>query len=451
MSGESMDTTETLRAALARSVGDAAADALFDRLGRYSNTPNLIAGVGKLPGDERLEAAALDVVRDPALVDALGIEPGSVNPDRPQLDAEVWALLTVAARADPDVLDGLPDDVAAENAPKVRSIQRAARTHAAARAAEQAAPPAEVDDTAPGLPTKVSEVKAWIAADPDVDPAVLAPRPGQRAGERRAALRALATLGGDAAFGVLARYARERYPDTDLAELHRMWGTFDRRVFAATMFGPGAQALDLGASGSLEGIGAVEGLASLDLVFLGEADLGPLGECASLRRLHIISNLAPSITSFEPLVGLEALRVLDVSGVTRNADVSVIARLPLTHLRFGLDGADGAFLLDMPSLRSLELSGGSTPDDHRGVGNAGFPDDLPAHPDLPNTVIELARRGVDVVVHRHERSWVDGLLELAADTDGVDIDEVSGRVALTTGESSRDDLRRRMRSNTITP
>lgn len=297
-------------------------------------------------------------------------------------------------------------------------------------------------------PLKITEVKAWVAANPDVDPTVLAPYPKQRAAERRAALRALGAIGTPAALDVLTSYAKEDYSDVELEELHKMWGAFDRRDFARRMFKPGAWRLNLGAVTSLEGVSAVENLTSLDVIFRGVADLEPLNECTSLRRLSIVSNIAPSITSVEPLTRLPELRVLSLSGVTRNADLSGLAGSPISELKISLDGADGSLLLDLPTLQTVVISGGETVDEKR-PRDKWEAAPVPAHEGLAAIVFELVRSGVHVVVYKHESDWVAALREEAEAAADVFVDEVSGQFSLTNHEDSRARLAGRVRSNLI--
>jgi hypothetical protein len=306
-------------------------------------------------------------------------------------------------------------------------------------------------DDASNRPTKITEVPTWLEAHPAIDPAVLAPYPRQRAAERRAALRALGRIATPAALEILASYARPGYSDVDLDELHRMWGSFDRREFAARMFRPSPLTLNLGVTKSLEGIGAVPDLTSLDVIFLGEADLEPLRECVSLHRLKIISNLTPSITSVGPLTQLPELRSLQLNGVTRHADLSLLSTMPITHMKISLDGADGSFLLAMPQLRTVIISGGASPCETQSSRASAHPKPLPAHDGLREVILALVRSGVDVVVYTHERAWVTPLVEAAETTAGVFVDEVAGRFSLTTEESRRDRLRTRLRLNTIEP
>lgn len=300
-------------------------------------------------------------------------------------------------------------------------------------------------------PQKITEVSAWIAAHPDVDPQTLTPYPKQRAAERRAALRALGAIATPAALEVLSEYAKPGYSDVELEELHRIWGSFDRRDFAARMFRPSSLTLNLGVTKSLKGIDAVPDLTSLDVIFLGDADLEPLAECRGLQRLKVISNLEPSIPSVAPLARLPKLSSLQLNGVTRHADLSQLAGTPIANLKISLDGADGAFLLDLPNLRTAIVSGGNTPGENHGTREAGDPESRPAHDGLPTVVFALVRSGVDVVVYTHERAWVSALVETAEAAADIFVDEVSGRIALTSQEASREKLRTRLRLNTIEP
>lgn len=306
-------------------------------------------------------------------------------------------------------------------------------------------------DTALARPLKVTDVPAWIAAHPGISPEALAPFPKQRAAERRAALRALGAIASPAALDVLSSYARPDYSDAELEELHRMWGGFNRRDFAAAMFKPSALTLNLGATTSLDGIAAVPNLTSLDVIFLGEAELEPLGECRGLQRLKVISNLEPGITSVKALAQLPELRSLQLNGVTRHADLSALAGTPITALKISLDGSDGSFLADLPKLRTVIISGGDTPGENHGSRERWEPEPLPAHGGLPEVVFALVDSGVDVVVYKHERAWVSGLVEAAEANAGVFVEEVAGRFALTAEEASLDRLRSRLRLNTIEP
>ncbi|MDF2808129.1 MAG: hypothetical protein K0S43_3075 [Cellulosimicrobium sp.] len=442
-------------AVLADAVGAARAEQVLTGFDRYSNQPNAIKGASRLPSDPALERAALRVFEDPGLGAVAGLDVSSLAE---ALDARtLWALLALAARADATVLDRLPTDTAERGAPKIATIRRAAAKHAAALASAPASPaapaspeapespPAPGGDDGPALPEKVAQVASWLAAHPGVDPRWFAARPGQRAAERRAALRALGTIGTPTALDVLAGYARDSYPDVELAELHRAWGRFDRRAFASTMFRPGGAMLQLGACSTLEGVGAVQGLTGLGAILSERADLSPLAECTDLRRLHVNVD-GGGLTGVEALSQLPALTELHLVGTTRGADLTALRDTAVERLSLSLDGADGAFLTRLPHLRSLKLSGGSAPED-AGYDDEDGPVPLPAHPGLVDVVLRLVADGVQVVVLRHERSWVPRLT--AAVSSDVFVVERSGYVGLTRDGSDVDGFGRRLFSNVV--
>jgi hypothetical protein len=446
-------------AVLADAIGAARAEQVLTRFDRYSNQPNAVKGASRLPSDPALERAALRVFEDPDLGAVAGLGASSLAE---VLDARaLWALLALAARADVTVLDRLPAETTERGAPKIATIRRAAAKHAAALGPAPASPaapaspeapdspPAAAGDDAPELPEKVAQVAAWLAAHPAADPRWFAARRGQRAAERRVALRALGSIGTPAALDVLAGYARDSYPDVELAELHRAWVRFDRRAFAATMFRPGGAKLQLGACSTLEGVGAVQGLTGLGVIFTERADLSPLAECTDLRRLHVNvagGSGAAGVTGVEALAQLPALTELHLVGTTRGTDLTLLRDTAVERLSLSLDGADGAFLTHLPHLRSLKLSGGSAPED-AGYDDEDDPVPLPAHPGLVDVVLRLVADGVQVVVLRHERSWVSRLT--AAVPSDVFVVERSGYVGLTRDGSDVEGLGRRLFSNVV--
>ncbi|WP_264030649.1 hypothetical protein [Cellulosimicrobium sp. SH8] len=437
-------------AALSDAVGAERAEQLLARFERNSNQPNAVKGASRLPSDPALERAALRVFEDPDVGAAAGLDASSLAG---ALDARaLWALLALAARADVTVLDRLPAETAERGAPKVATIRRAVAKHAAASGsapsspAAPSSPPAPAGDDVPVLPEKLAQVGRWLAGHPGADARWFAARPGQRAAERRVALRALGSIATPAALEVLAGYARDGYPDVELAELHRAWGRFDRREFAAAMFRPGDAILQLGACSTVEGIGAVQGLTGLGMVLVERADLAPLAECIELRRLHVNVTGGPGITGVEALAQLPALTELRLVGTTRGADLTALRDTAVERLSLSLDGADGAFLTGLPRLRSLKLSGGSAPEDAR-YGDEDGPAPLPAHPGLVDVVLRLVADGVQVVAHSHERSWVSRLT--AAVPSDVFVVERSGYVGLTRDGSDVDALGRRLFSNVV--
>jgi hypothetical protein len=445
-----MDLHDPIRTALRAHVGDDAADELLAKATTYSNYPNTVKGMAKATSAPAIEAAALAVVEDAALADdaladALGLAAPSGSGLGASPEQAFWALLTLAARADIGVVDRMAGRVGErEYARKLLgSIRRAASKHAKATAGDATATPTAA--ARPSVPQKVSEVKAWLAAHPDADPAVLAPYDDQRAAARVAAVRALGTMGTPDALAVLGQYADANYPDAVLKELHKAWGNFDRREFAATMWLPGAYTLDLGVAPTIEGIAAVPDLTGLDVVLTGAADLSPLAECTGLRSLRVGAEGTPGVLGVEPLRQLSELTELHLTRTTRNADLTPLADLGVRRLRLSLDGADGGFLLRMPRLERLLLSFASD-DDPDAASEAGTPHERRA---LADVVLALVRKGVRVVVYRHERAWVDVLLAQAEDAPNVFVVEQGGYVALTADESAVDDTARALVSNLL--
>lgn len=419
-----MTYDDRIQSALADRVGPDVAEAIFTRAGRFSNLPNLVKGMAKEPGAPATEAAALALVDDPAYAEDLGLEPvsgpGSFGPTE-----QLWALLTLAARADLTVLDRVADRWGAKEyaGRLIASIRRAAAKHAITPAA------AEPPTTA--APQKVADVRSWLAAHAGADPQVLAPHEGQKAAARVAAIRALASLGTPQALAVLAQYAADSYPDKVLDELHKAWGKFDRRDFAALMFRQAGHTLGLGLATSIEGIGAVAGLTGLDVVLTGGADLSPLAECTELRTLRVGAEGEPGLLGVEPLLGLPQLTELHLTRTTHNADLTPLAGLGVRRLRLDLDGADGSFLLEMAHLERLLLS------------------DEAARTETGDVVLALLRKGVRVTLYRHQRESFAALLAQVDAADDLFAVEVSGYLGLTADEDATDGLSRALRSNLV--
>ena len=256
---------------------------------------------------------------------------------------------------------------------------------------------------------------------------MLAPFGGQKATARAAAVRALAALGTPAALEVLARYAVDRYPDAMLAELHRAWGRFDRREFAARMFDGAAPVLDLGLTPALDGIGGVPDLTGLDVVLTDGADLSPLAECTALRVLRVACEGEAGLHDVEPLRQLPDLTELHLTRTTRHADLTPLAGLPVRHLRVHLEGAEASFLLRMPRLERLLVA-----------------DDRP-HADAGGTLAALARTGVMVTVYAHQSAGFSDLLG-AADLVTV---EQNGYLAAVRDRSAVEEVRVRLATNRL--
>ena len=403
--------------ALADRLGADAAGGLLRRLRSYSNYPNAVKGAAKMPAGPEVATAALTVVESPALASPLGLvaEP-LMGPA-----TELWPLLTLAARADVGVVERMAPLFAGQDyADRLfRAIRRAAATPGAPA-------PAPGPDQ-PDVPQKVSEVNPWVSAHRGVDPAVLGPRPGQRAAARAAAVRALGLLGTPEALTVLGGYAADGYPDAVLSELHRAWDRFDRRAFAATMFRPGR--VDLGMARTLEGIGAVPGLTDLAVVLRDGADLTPLAECLGLRTLAVGAEGDPGLLGVDPVVDLPDLVALHLTRTTRNADLTPLARCGVRRLRIDLDGADAAFLLAMPHLERV-LVGDHSPDADTGA-----------------VLADLVRRGVVVVVPHGHAAGFPLLVESGA-ADLVVVEQ-SGYVGVTRDPATAEDLRSRLFSNVV--
>ncbi|MGJ6981429.1 hypothetical protein ACSDQ9_13005 [Aestuariimicrobium soli] len=426
------DSLDPVLDALTAHLGDREATRLRDRLDTFSNLPNTIRGVAKWPSDPALERVALAVIDELRQHESMMEWPGQ----------DLWGLLSVAARADDTVLDRALVEPRESDLTKLASIRRATTKHH-----RELAAPQPVESDAGDLPAKVSEVKRWLVAHPDARAEQFAARPRQKAAERLAAVRALGEIGGAGALEVLRGYASDRHSDAMLAELHRAWSSFDRRQFAAAVFRPNPHTLGLGICATVAGIEAVEGLGSLDVGLTREASLAEVAACTSLTDLRVRAVDLPGFTSVEPLLSLSNLVSLELTGVTRQADLSVLAGLPVERLRIDLDGHDGTFLLDLPRLTRIVISGGSVPDDSRGVIDDIEP--RPAHAGLAGVCLALAKRGVQVVTYAYQRSWVGPLLDEAHGDPQVTVVEQAGFVALTNDPNQAAALSTRLRSNLL--
>lgn len=422
-------TDDPIETALARGVGPAEAAAFIAKVSRYVNYPNMLKGIAKMPANLALEAAALAVIEDRNLAADLGLDSSPV-PEADPLVARLdfllsmdttFALLTLAARADIEVVDRVAGRLGNLTwADKhLETIRRSAVRHATAASTPQA--------VVPDVPQRVSEVEAWLAAHRDVGPGVLAPYGKQKASSRLAAIRALGEIATPQALEVLGQYASDSYPDKVLDELHRAWGRFDRRAFAATMFRQAGWRLDLGFGSSIEGIGAASGLIRLKVGFLGSADLSPLAECSELETLWVASPYEPGLLSVSPLLGMTQLTELHLSGTMGNADLAQMAALPVRRLDLDLNGVECSFLLEMHRLEGLLLSG-------------AIPDQT-----TNDVIVALVRKGVRVAVLGYEAEWVARLKESAEQENGIFLVEERNRIGLINDESELGQFERGLR------
>ncbi|MFT3799332.1 leucine-rich repeat domain-containing protein [Microbacterium sp.] len=290
-------------------------------------------------------------------------------------------------------------------------------------------------------PQKATEVKAWLAAHANPDPAVLLPIPKQKASAKVAAVRALGAIGGPAAFEVLSQYASDgKYSDAMLKELHVAWGAFDRHDFAATMFN--SRVLRLGMTTNVTGLDAVADLCALDIIVPKSLDLAPLAACQNLRELNILVYDSGTLDlSF--LEELPCLEHLDLANLSKQTNLAPLAHTSLKSLCLPLDGQAGDVLLQIDSLERLQVSGGVQKADH----SSADPSDV--DPGLIDVVVRLVQRGVSVVTYRHEKSWVPRLVETAA-AAGLFSTESNGYVGLTNDAAEINGLERRMFNNHVT-
>ena len=104
------------------------AEQLVNWFDSFSNTPNTIAGMGKYPSTPTLERLALEVLTEPTLAQPLGIDPS-----RPRPTQECWAFLTLAARADPGIIDRIaPILTGTYDAENIKRVRKATGKHAVA-------------------------------------------------------------------------------------------------------------------------------------------------------------------------------------------------------------------------------------------------------------------------------------------------------------------------------
>lgn len=414
-------TEDPLARVLAETLGAERAAAILKKFSNYSNQPNAVKGASKLPAEPALEDAALRVFNDPEL-GALESLDNSGSSMLARLAAfeqtrALWALLALAARSDITVLDRLSQELTESAAPKIASIRRAVKKHAATLTNPTPEPGPSPDED---LPASLAKVAGWLKEHPEAGPQVFAPHAKQKAAARKIAMRALGAMATPEAFEVLKTYSRENYALPEIAELHRAWGRFDRREFAAAMFHPNAYALDLDSCSNLEGIGAVEGLTGLKVHLDKTADISPLAECAELERLIILASPETEITGLSSVVGLPSLRELHYPKPPTGDELVALAGSGIRILQLCLRGSSGGFLLEMPELSSLTVS----------LGTELYGESPEPHPDLPETLLQLASRGVKVTTYSHERDWVESLAT-EAEAKGIAVENARGYVTFT--------------------
>jgi hypothetical protein len=313
------------------------------------------------------------------------------------------------------------------------------------QAAKKTAPAKKIA-AAVDVPTKVSEVKAWLAARPTMDAATLkslAKRPKQKAAEMAAAVRALAQIGTSDALQVIATYRPkvidgeaehegrfgDTFPDAVAREILAAWGRFDRRAFAKKIFS-GLGSLWIAHGGEIEdltGIGAAKELLDLRIFVSPTCDLAPLAACVELGRLEI--NVSGRTGGLEPIARIPALdhlaiingHKLDQAAVDALAGAKLVARLYLT---VG-PTIDLHALTALPALKRLKLGAGDRAADARTAA----------------TLRELVRRGVDVCLYDHEK-WPRDLT--SGSIPGVASAVQGGYIVLTSDPSRVEALRASM-------
>lgn len=239
---------------------------------------------------------------------------------------------------------------------------------------------------------------------------------------------------------MLTGYARDTYPDAELAELHRAWSRFNRRTFSAAMFPANSYLLRLDACSDLEGIGAVAGLRGLSVILDGPTDLMPLEECTELEQLQILVTDDGEISGLRALTKLPLLSELHLSRNAGTMYFTPLIETPVERLSITLRGAPGDFLLQMPRLSRLLISGESRSDAPGSVASVD--------PGLTAVVLQLASDGVQVVTYAFETS-VSEPLAAAAESAGIHVVRNAGFVALTNDEANIDPLSGRLFSNIL--
>ena len=120
-----MTAEDPVLSALASRLDEERAVALLTKLSNYANLPAAITGTAKTARDDELESAALAVLHLPEVKAELGLDPDHEDYEL-GTDQRTWGLLTLAARADLDVLAIVPADEAERWADRMAAVRRAA-------------------------------------------------------------------------------------------------------------------------------------------------------------------------------------------------------------------------------------------------------------------------------------------------------------------------------------
>jgi hypothetical protein len=167
-----------------------------------------------------------------------------------------------------------------------------------------------------------------------------------------ACIRALATIGGDAALDVLEGYARDDR-ETVVKELIKASHAFDREDYARRVLNPKllkVSTLHLARISSLEEL--IKYVTNLTVLYLSScpqvSDLTPISSLTNLTELHL-SN-CPQVSDLTPLGGLVGLKMLDMIDCPQVSDLApLVSLINLTELRL----SSCSHLSDLTPLASL--------------------------------------------------------------------------------------------------
>lgn len=162
-----------------------------------------------------------------------------------------------------------------------------------------------------------------------------------------------------------ARLDEHTFPSAAAKTVVGAWSRFDRRKFAARLFG-GLDELHLynaGAIDDLTGLDAAQSIVDLALIVTRDCELGPIGKLRGLRELK----LSGRANGFGALAQLPALWGLDIIELTGDMgppvddlglrELATIASVEHLNLSVG-PTVDLAPLVDLPRLTFLSLGSG---------------------------------------------------------------------------------------------